>query len=138
MDKDSVPQDNSSTYSNHKKAIYAQDDDGKIKVIGSSGWIVEEMATKQALQDLEDLSKEAYCAVKKGEKSPLYYYMYALRMDLQLLAESTAFFKWTIKKDFNPTHFSKIKLSRLNIYADALGKTPESLKTIEEKDYDCQ
>ncbi len=138
MDKNSVPQDNSSTYANHKKAIYAQDDDGKIKRVESSGWAVEEMVTKQALQDLDDLSQEAYCAVKKGKKSPLFYYMYALRMDLQLLAESTGFFKWTVKKDFNPLHFSKIKPKRLQIYADALGKSPDMLKTIEEKNYDCK
>lgn len=137
MDINSVPQDDSSTYAKNKKAIYAKDKDGKVKVVGSSGWEAEETATKQALQDLEDNAKEAYCAVKKGEKSPLYYYMYVLRMDLQLLAESTGFFKWTIKKDFNPKTFAKIKDKRLEVYAEALGKTKEELKHLEEKNYDC-
>ncbi|MCW8838450.1 MAG: hypothetical protein OQJ77_04025 [Thiovulaceae bacterium] len=138
MDIKSVPQDNSPVFEGGKKAIYATDEDGKVKVVGSSGWEAEETVTKQALQDLEDNAKEAYCAVKKGEKSPLYYYMFALRMDLQLLAESTGFFKWTIKKDFNPKTFSNIKDKRLEVYAEALGKTKEELKVLEELDYECE
>ena len=138
MDIKSVPQDESSTYAKNKKAIYATDEDGVVKVVGSSGWEAEETVTKQALQDLEESARYAYCLVKKGEKSPLYYYMFALRMDLQLLAESTGFFKWTIKKDFDPKKFAKINDKRLEIYADALGKTKEELKILEELDYECK
>lgn len=138
MDKSNVPQDDSSTYAKNKKAIYAKDEDGKIKVVGSTGWKVEEMVTKQALQDLQELTADAYCAVKKGEMSPLYYYMYALRMDLQLLSESTGFFKWTIKRDFDTNTFSKIKENRLKVYAEALGKKTDELKILEELNYDCK
>ena len=91
MDIKNVPQDNSSTYANHKKAIYAKDENGEVKIVESSGWEVEELVTKQALQDLEDHACNAYCEVKKGFKSPLYYHMYAVRMDLQVLADSTGF-----------------------------------------------
>ena len=138
MDIKNVPQDDSSTYANNKKAIYAKDENGEVKVVGSSGWNAEETVTKQALQDLEDSAKEAYCEVKSGEKSPLYYYMYAVRMDLQVLAESTGFFKWTIKKDFNPQKYAKISDERLAVYADAMGKTVEQLKVLEELDYECK
>jgi len=138
MDVKSVPQDDSSIFRGGKKAIYAKDEDGKVKVVGSTGWVAEETATLQAVQDLENRAKDAYCEVKNGEKSPLYYYMYALRMDLQLLAESTGFFKWTIKKDFNPSTFAKIKNKRLEVYAETLGKTKEELKKLEEIEYDCK
>ncbi|QFR50191.1 hypothetical protein FJR48_10800 [Sulfurimonas lithotrophica] len=138
MDIKNVPQDNSSVFEGGKKAIYAKDTDGKVKVVGSSGWEAEETATMQAVKDLQDKAKEAYCAVKKGQKSPLYYYMYALRMDLQLLAESTGFFKWTIKKDFDPLKFEKIKDKRLEVYAEALGKTKEELKKLEDLNYECK
>ena len=137
MDINSVPQEDSSTYAKNKKAIYAQDDDGSVKIVGSTGWNVEETATKQALEDLEDSAKEAYCEVKRGEKSNLYYYMFALRMDLDLLAQVSGFFKWTIKRDFKPSIFAKMKEERLEIYADVMGKTKEELKILEEKDYDC-
>jgi len=138
MDIKSVPQDNSSTYDSGKKAIYAVDEDGKVKVVGSTGWEAEETATIQAIQDLQESAREAYCEVKSGKKSPLYYYMFALRMDLQLLAESTGFFKWTIKKDFKPEVFSKISDKRLEVYAEALGKSKENLKVLEDVDYECK
>ena len=134
MDINSVPQDDSSTYANNKKAIYATGEDGKVKVVGSSGWNAEETVTKQALEDLEDSAKEAYEAVKRGEKSPLYYHMYSIRMDLQVLAESTGFFKWTIKKDFRPEVFAKISDKRIKVYSDAMGKTKEELKLLPEID----
>lgn len=138
MDINNVPQDNSSTYANNKKAIYAKDTDGSVKVVGSSGWEAEEIATKQILEDLEDSAIEAYCEVKKGLKSPLYYYMYAIRMDLQLLADATGFFQWSIKRDFKPEVFKKIKDKRLSVYSEVLGKTNEELKILQERDYECK
>lgn len=138
MDIKNVPQDESSTYANNKKAIYAKDENGAVKVVGSSGWEVEETVTKQALQDLEDSAMEAYCEVKNGTKSPLYYYMYAVRMDLQVLADSTGFFKWTINRDFDPKRYAKTSDKRLAVYADAMGKTAEQLKVLEELDYECK
>ena len=132
MDINSVPQDNSSTYANNKKAIYASDEDGVVKVVSSSGWEAEETATKQVLNDLEQAAQSAYKEVKEGLKSTLYFHMYDIRMDLQVLAESTGFFKWTIKKDFNPSTFSKINEKRLNIYADAMGKNTKELLVLPE------
>jgi len=127
MEVKNVPQDNSSTYSNNKKAIYAADEDGSVKVVGSTGWEAEEIVTKQALQDLLQNAKDAYEEVKNGDKSTLYFHMYDVRMDLQVLAESTGFFKWTIKKDFSPSKFAKINQKRLDTYAEAMGKTSQEL-----------
>lgn len=130
MDINSVPQDNSSTYAKHKKAIYAVDEDGHVSTVKSSGWEVEEAATKQALNDLQEQAKDAYELVKSGEKSPLYFHMFDVRMDLQVLSESTGFFKWTIKRDFDPSKFLKISKKRLAVYAEAMGKTLEDLREL--------
>ena len=138
MDINSVPQDDSSTYSNNKKAIYARGEDGSVNVVGSSGWNAEETVTKQALEDLLDSAAEAYAEVLNGDKSPLYYYMYAIRMDLQVLADSTGFFKWTIKKDFDPKKFANISEKRLAVYADAMGKSMDELKVLEELGDECE
>jgi len=137
MDITTVPQDDSSTYAKNKKAIYAKDENGEIKAVGSTGWKAEEVVTKQALHDLIEHEKEAYCEVKKGLKSPLYFYMYFVRMDIQLLSESTGFFKWRIKRDFKPDVFAKISDKRLGIYSEAMGIEPEELKTLKEKNYEC-
>ena len=121
MDINSVPQDDSSTHSEIKKAIYASDANGKIQNIASTGWEVEETVTRQAIDDLKESTKEAYDAVNSGEMSPLYYHMFEVRMDLTVLSQSTGFFQWTIKKDFNPKQFAKIKQTRLEEYCDVLG-----------------
>lgn len=137
MDVNSVPQDDSSTYAKNKKAIYAKDEDGSVKVVKSSGWSVEETVTKQALEELFENEVEAYCEVKKGLKSPLYYYMYSIRMDLQVLSESTGFFKWTIKRDFKPEVFAKISKKRLAVYVEAMGIESAKLKVLQERNYEC-
>ena len=137
MDINSVPQDNSSTYADNKKAIYAKDKDGKIKVVGSSGWSAEEIVTKQALSSLEEMAKDAYCEVLKGEKSALYFHMYNARMDLQVLSESTGFFKWSIKRDFKPSVFAKISEKRLLAYSEAMGISIDELKHLPKAKYEC-
>jgi hypothetical protein len=137
MDIQSVPQDNSSTYAKNKKAIYAKDEDGSVHIVGSSGWEVEEIVTKQALYDLENMAKEAYCEVKRGEKSALYFHMYAIRMDLQVLCDATGFFKWTVKRDFKPEIYESISDKRLAVYAESMGKTDMQLKQLPEGIYEC-
>ena len=113
-----------------KKAIYATGSDGKIKSIGSTGWDAEEIVTKQAIDDLEESRREALRKVIAKERSPLYYYMYEVRMDLAVLAQSTGFFKWTIKRDFDPKVFSKISQKRLLVYCEALGKSLEEIREL--------
>jgi len=132
MDINSVPQDNSETYASMKKAIYAEGKDGKLQTVGSSGWDVEEIATKAALEEIENSIQNAYLEVKSGEKSPLYYHMYAARMDLLVLAQSTGFFQWTIKRHFKPEVFQKLSEKKLLEYCDVLGKTLNEIKTIPE------
>ena len=136
MDINSVPQDDSSTYAKMKKAIYAKDADGKMRTVGSSGWEVEEIATTAALDDMQESIEEAYRLVKSGEKSPLYFHMYNERMDIVVLAQSTGFFQWTIKRDFKPEIFTKMDKKRLEEYCDVLGKTEKELTTLPEVDYE--
>jgi hypothetical protein len=130
MDINDVPQDNSSTYANMKKALYVKDKEGKATSVASSGWEVEETVTKQALEDINEHIKEAYYEVKNGKKSTLYYHMYKQRMDLSLLSQATGFFKWRIKRDFEPKVFSKIKQSRLKEYCEVLGVSLKEIKEL--------
>jgi 5'-deoxynucleotidase YfbR-like HD superfamily hydrolase len=113
-----------------KKTIYAKNGDGKMQGISSSGWEVEETVTRQALDDIQEHIKEAYEEVKSGKKSTLYYYMFAKKMDLLLLAQATGFFQWTIKKDFNPKQFANIKQTRLEEYCDVLGVSQKEIREL--------
>ncbi|MCD6433094.1 MAG: hypothetical protein J7L21_03550 [Sulfurimonas sp.] len=130
MDINSVPQDDSTTYAKMKKAIYAHDEDGKLQTVASTGWDIEEIVTQQAVDDIEDSIKDAYEEVKSGEKSPLYYHMFAARMDLLVLAQSTGFFQWTIKKHFKPTVFAKLSDKKLLEYCDVLGVSLDEIKKL--------
>lgn len=130
MDINSVPQDEISTYSQNKKAIYATDENGEYRVIASSGWDVEGEATLQALNALQVQADDAYQAVVSGEKSPLYYHMYAQRMDLCVLAQSIGIFQWRIKRHFSPAIFNKLSDKWLARYADVLGLDSQTIKTV--------
>lgn len=132
MDIKSVPQDEISTYAKNRKAIYATDEDGEYKIIASSGWDVEGEATLQALNALQEQALLAYQAVSSGDKSPLYFHMYAQRMDLIVLAQSMGTFQWRVKRHFMPHVFNKLSNKWLARYADALGLEIEALKTLPE------
>ena len=127
MESDRVPQDNISTLANHKKAIYATCETGAYGIVASSGWEVEEEVTRQALKELERLSREAYLKVLSGEVSPLYFHMYDQRMDLQVLAQTTGIFKWRLKRHFKPKVFAELSQTMLERYASALGLSVDEL-----------
>lgn len=127
MDNSHVPQHNISTYAHNKKAIYATDNNGDYTIVASSGWDVEEEATRQALTELERLAADAAARVLAGEMSPLYFHMYNRRMDLQVLAESTGLFKWRIRRHFRPQLFARLSARMLARYADALGISTDDL-----------
>ncbi|MBB1312593.1 MULTISPECIES: hypothetical protein [Aliivibrio] len=127
MDVSKVPQDNISTYANNSKAVYATDENGDYSVIASTGWEVEEEVTKQALNEFERQALEAYELVRQGEKSPLYYHMFAQRMDIIVLAQSVGWFQWRVKRHFSPSVFAKLSSAKLAIYSDALGVSVKQL-----------
>jgi hypothetical protein len=132
MDVKNVPQDNISTYAKNKKAIYATDESGEYSVVASSGWDVEGEATLQALNALQEQAKLAYQEVMSGKKSPLYYHMYAQRMDLIVLAQSVGAFQWRVKRHFSAPIFNKLPDPWLTRYADALGLTVEAISILPE------
>lgn len=130
MNNSEVPQHNISTYANNKKAMYATDDNGEYTIVASSGWNVEEEATRQALMELERLAADAYEQAAAGQVSPLYFHMYDRRMDLQTLAQSTGMFKWRIRHHFRPKVFGRLSEKMVTRYADTLGISVERLCTL--------
>lgn len=128
MEKDRVPQDNSSTYKGQRKLLYAVDSDGSYDTVTSSGWDVEEFVTTMAVQELEELAEQARQRVLAGSSSPIEYYMYAKRLDLPSLALATGLFKWRVKRHFRPKIFNRLKGRTLERYCDAFGIDLKTLK----------
>ena len=136
MKIDHVPQDDILTYAGMEKVIYATDEDGHYGTVASTGWSIEEEVTRQALFELKRLTDTAYDEAIKGEASPLFYHMYANRMDIQILSQTTGLFQWRIKRHFKPETFAKLNDQLLARYGDALGLSTEELKSLPARDED--
>jgi len=130
MKQEEVPQEENKTLAGNKKAVYATAKDGQYQAIASKGWEVEEIVTSQAVEEFERLANDVLKRVYAKECSVLEYHMFNNRMDIALLSQTTGFFKWTIKRDFNLAKFAKISNKRALIYANVMGITINELKTI--------
>jgi hypothetical protein len=126
-----VPQEGNATLAGHRKAVYAVGDDGRVHLVASRGWEVEEIVTRQAIQDLERLAREARERALKGLTSPLEVHMYRARMDLALLSQTTGLWRWQIRRHFRPEVFARLSPALRQRYADALGLSLEALGRID-------
>jgi len=131
MREQDVPQEGNATLAGHCKAIYAVGDDGKLRLVPSRGWEVEEIVTRQAVEDLEQRALDARERVRAGKTSPLEYHMYRARMDVALLSQSTGLWRWRVRRHFRPRVFARLPLSLRERYAEALGISVESLGRVE-------
>jgi len=126
-----VPQEGNATLAGHRKAVYAVADDGRVRLVASRGWEVEEIVTRQAVQDLERLAREARERALAGLTSPLEVHMYRARMDLALLSQTTGLWRWRIRRHFRPQVFARLPPALRRRYADALGLSLEALGRID-------
>lgn len=126
-----VPQEGNATLAGHRKALYAVGDDGKLRLVPSRGWEVEEIVTRQAVEDLERRAREARERVLSGATSPLEYHMYRARMDLTLLAQATGLWRWRVRRHFAPRAFARLPQRLHQRYAEALGISVDALGKVE-------
>lgn len=128
MDEAQVPQEGNSTHTGLRKALYARGSDGQVKLVTSAGWQVEEIVTRQALDQLSSAAENARQRALRGEASPLEYHMYRARMDLALLSQATGIWRWRVKRHFRPEVFARLSEKLLQRYAEALGVSVASLR----------
>jgi len=127
MEINEVPQDNNRMLGGHRKAMYARDASGRMVLVASSGWEVEEIVTSDAVEQLNEQAAAARKRVEAGASATLEYWMYARRMDLTLLAQSTGLWRWRVRRHLQADHFSNLSPALLQRYADALGISVEAL-----------
>lgn len=126
-----VPQEGNATLAGHRKAVYAVGDDGRLKIVPSRGWEVEETVTRQAVEDLERLAREALERARRGEASPLEVHMYRARMDVPLLSQTTGLWRWRVRRHLRPGAFERLPASIKQRYADAMGVPVAALETLD-------
>jgi hypothetical protein len=130
MRKEQVPQEDNATFGGERKLVYATDDSGRYTSVTTSGWKVEEVVTSGAVEEFQRMENEARARVQRGEASPLEYHMYARRMDVVTLAQSTSLFAWRVRRHLQPRHFATLKPKLLQRYADALGLSVDELRRL--------
>lgn len=133
MKTNEVPQQNAKAFMGHSKLLYAQDQTGRYVGAPSSGWEAEEIVLDQAIGEYVQLAADAWRRAKAGAASTLEYHMYRQRMDVVLLAQSTGFPKWRVRRHLKSGVFQKLPLRHRQRYAEALGKTPEQLERLPEQ-----
>jgi hypothetical protein len=126
-----VPQEGNAVLEGHRKAVYAVGADGKLKIVASRGWEVEETVTRQAVEDLERRAEDARRRVLAGSASPLEYHMYRARMDVALLAQAVGIWRWRVRRHFRPQVFARLSPDLRRRYADALGIDPAALQRVD-------
>ena len=132
MDSSNVPQDNIPVFAGHSKAVYALDSHGNYTLTTTSGWEVEEIVTRQALDELAHKRQVALAAHRSGKLSPLPYHMYDKKMDVATLARESGFWQWRVRRHFRPDIFQKLSPEVLAVYADVLGISPVELQHIDD------
>ena len=130
MDIEAVPQEGNVTLGGHRKAMYARDANGRMVIAASRGWEAEEIVTSHAVETLQAQAEAARERVKAGLASPLEYWMYARRMDVALLSQTSGFWRWRVKRHLRPEFFSRLSVKQLHRYAQALGLSPDTLQRL--------
>ncbi|MBK8180433.1 MAG: hypothetical protein IPK67_16375 [Planctomycetes bacterium] len=130
MKKDEVPQHDAKAFQGRKKALYAQDEQGRLRIVPSSGWEAEEIVLDQAIAEFEAQAADALARARRGQASALEYHMYRQRMDVVLLAQSTGYFRWRVKRHLRPDLFARLPAAKLARYADALGLSVDEVRAL--------
>jgi len=129
-----VPQDEIMTMRGEKKALYAVDDRGEYTRTATRGWEAEEIVLTQVIDDFEEKAGEAAARVKRGEASPIEYFMNKKWMDPLTLAQAMGLYHWQVKRHFKPSVFKKMDERMLTEYARLFGISVETLTNFSGED----
>lgn len=130
MKQDEVPQFETKAMNGEGKALYALDAAGNYTVVRSAGWEAEDIVLEQAIAECERLAADAFARAKRGETGALEYHMYKKRMDVVVLAQSTGYFQWRVKRHLKAGAFEKLSPDVQQRYSDALGMSARELNTL--------
>lgn len=130
MKADEVPQDNSATFAGHTKALYARNESGRYATVESSGWVVEEAATRLAINVFDEALLDAQERCEGGHTAALEYHMYARRMDIETLSDATGIWRWRVRRHLRPSVFAGLSPRLMARYAAALQMSESDLRQL--------
>lgn len=99
--------------------IYAEKSDGSYSPVQTGSYM-----TKNHIDDFHVISSNLYhslnAKLRRGEISPIYYYMTIEELTIPELAARVGISKSSVKKHLDPKGFQKISVSKLEQYANVL------------------
>jgi hypothetical protein len=128
MNVSDVPQEGNVTLGNHRKALYAKDESGRMVLVASRGSEVDETVTLQAIERMQSFAEAARQRCLAGHTAPLEYWMWKQRMDLALLSQVTGIWQWRIRRHLRPANYARLPERLKQRYAQALGLSVEQLQ----------
>lgn len=131
MDKKNVPQDKG-VVEQLGLVFYAVDESGKYVQEQSFGWEPVTIAHEQAFEAMEERLALIGEKVKKGELSPIAYYMEKNLMDAKMLSDYVGISRWRVKRHLDPGVFRRLPPSLLERYAKVFGISVGQLSQGEE------
>lgn len=118
MKVNEVPQDESYLTNDAIEIQYAVDDNGNYVEVKSTGWKPKTDVLINEWDKINKMAETALLLIKKGEKSPIYYYMVKNIMDVKLLAAYIHLSKRKVKQHFKPKYYKKLSKEILQKYAE--------------------
>lgn len=122
-----VPQDPIKTMQGVRKALYAVDERGEYTRTTTRGWEAEEIVLTQVIDDFEAKAREAAVRLRRGEASPIEYFMHKKWMDPLTLAQAMGLYRWQVKRHCKPAVFRRLDKKTLAEYARLFGVSVEGL-----------
>lgn len=113
-----------------RKALYAINEQGGYAIVPSAGWEAEEIVLLQAIEECHRLAADAHARAKSGLTGALEYHMRRQRMDVMVLAQSTGFFRWQVRRHLRSGAFAKLSAGQQQRYESALGLAARELETL--------
>ncbi len=124
-----VPQEDS-ILEGHRRACYAEDEQGRYVIVQSRGWEVEKIVNAEATAEVRAALEQARRRVLTGHASALEYHRVRCQMSVGLLAANAGVWRFRVYRHLKPRVFSRLKPAVLRRYALALGISVEELQTV--------
>jgi AraC-like DNA-binding protein len=124
-----VPQDDVKALRGERKALYAVDEHGRYTQTSTRGWEVEEIVLQQVIDDFEEQARRSAVRVRRGETSPIEYFMHKRWMDPLTLAQAMGLYRWQVRRHFRPEVFRKLKEKTLMEYARILRVSVDTVRS---------
>ena len=129
MKENEVPQDKGNlSKSNMKELVYATDEKRNYTTALITGWEPKTIALSNAIDEINERIATAKEQVKKGEVSPIVYFMEFSKMDIGVLSSYVGIWQWRVKRHFKPTIFAKLSDTTLQKYAETFNISVAELR----------